>query len=318
MTENRLSISAPLHIELAITSICQLRCSYCSAMPFAGNVAPREITLRLLEEICEAKVFSLLISGGEPTLHPNFFDFLHKISGRISEITVNTNGIKLSHPSYAKEFHEISPKAIVAVSLDSADVSINNINRGAGGLQAIKAIDNLCNFQHPICISTVLTPNNIRSAEHLIDRFFPAVKVFRFFPQVPRNQIEIKRNDEDYHKSVNLFFEKIQKRSKVLPELRAILPYKSVNLGECGSMLKELEYCCCPFTKLFIDSELNAYPCYYSSNLDTCFGNLKSETLAGIWNSDNAKNIRKVATSNSLCNLSSSRKSLPHKYATIS
>ncbi|MFH6994559.1 radical SAM/SPASM domain-containing protein [Flavobacterium sp. FlaQc-48] len=307
-------ISAPLHVEMALSSSCQLSCNYCSAMPFNGKFADKESTLKLLNDLCDAKVFSLLLSGGEPTLHPNFFDFLKCVSGRISEITVNTNGIKFSHSKYAKEFNQHSPKATVAVSLDSADIKINDLQRGAGGSQAIRAIENLCNLNQPICISTVLTPGNLDTADKLIDRFFPSVKVFRFFPIVPRNELELKNNDESYQNSVKQFYKKISDRAKVIPELKGIVPYNTVKAEGQGSLFNEIDFCCCAFTKLFIDSELNGYPCYYSANTDTNLGNFKSNSFQSIWNSKKAFETRELSKCRSLCNLSWETERLPHKY----
>ena len=314
MNDFNFNISAPLHVELALTSSCQLSCTYCSAMPFNGKFAPKESTIKLLNDLCDYRVFSLLLSGGEPTLHPFFLDFLKCVSGKISEITVNTNGIKLSHMAYAKEFHQVSPNTNVAVSLDSADITINDIRRGTGGKQAIRAIENLCALDHPVCISTVLTADNLECAEELIDRFFPKVKIFRFFPMVPRNNSELEDNDKAYQKSVEHFFEKINERTIAFPELKAILPYKSSSINEQGSLFKELEYCCCAFTKLFIDSELNAYPCYYSANVDTTVGNFNVDSFKDVWQSSKAIELRELSKTQSLCNLSWSDQRLPHKY----
>ncbi len=314
MSKFTFSISAPLHVELALSSACQLSCSYCSAMPFTGNFVQKEQTIRLLKDFCDFKVFSLLLSGGEPTLHPNFLEFLESISGKISEITVNTNGIRLSHMSYAEKFHQISPNTIVAVSLDSADRNINDIRRGAGGSQAIRAIENLCKLKHPVCISTVLTPENIETAEGLIDRFFPEVKVFRFFPMVPRNDLEVLNNDENYQKSVKKFFDKISKRSELSNDLKTVIPYKSININSQGLLFNEIDYCCCAFTKLYIDSDLNAYPCYYSANSDTLLGNFTEESFGNVWNGPKANELRELACCQSLCGLSWTEQQLPHKY----
>jgi MoaA/NifB/PqqE/SkfB family radical SAM enzyme len=286
-------------------------------MPFDGSLAPRDRTLELLNELGEAKVFSLLLSGGEPTLHPNFLEFLNIASRTVAEVTVNTNGILLSRRDFAEELHSIAPNALVAVSLDSSDIEINNLHRNGGGAQAFQAINNLCELGQPMCISTVMTGDNFETAEDLIDTFFPKVKVFRFFPRVPRSPAEAFLNDQAYWGYLKDFYERLGQRTANVPALKIVQPYQSVDSDRLGMVFQELNFCCCAFTKLFINSGLDVFPCYYSANIDTCIGNLQIENLMDVWNGSISRKLRETSKDRSLCGLSFFGNELPHKYINV-
>jgi len=85
-----------------ITDHCNLRCPTCFAdsAPALTATAPREQVLasvddRLAKE--RGRLDVLMISGGEPTLHPQFEQLLEALVTRpIIRILVNTNGIRLA------------------------------------------------------------------------------------------------------------------------------------------------------------------------------------------------------------------------------
>jgi MoaA/NifB/PqqE/SkfB family radical SAM enzyme len=317
MGQASLQLSAPLHIEVALTSVCELRCDYCSAMPFDGKLIPTERMLKLIEEIQQLKVFSLLLSGGEPTLHPEFLTFLSACARSSIELTVNSNGINLSDFDFASEVNKVHPKAIIAVSLDSSDNGINDLHRGSGGRKAQQAISNLCELGQPIYLSTVMTGDNFGSAETLIDQFFPQVKVFRFFPRVPRSKEEVLPSSHHYWRLLDAFFSRLTERAAHSPELKILLPYQSVPLSRQGIVFDEIEGCCCPFTKSYINSSLDVFPCYYSANKDTSIGNLLDNSFHDIWNGLAAKQVRQIGRKESLCALPLLGSALPHRYIDV-
>jgi uncharacterized radical SAM superfamily Fe-S cluster-containing enzyme len=86
---------------LEITDQCNLTCPICYA-----ESSPQRLTHRSMEQI-EAMLDAIVrnegepdvvqISGGEPTIHPRFFDILDAAKRRpIKHLMVNTNGIKIA------------------------------------------------------------------------------------------------------------------------------------------------------------------------------------------------------------------------------
>ena len=89
--------------NISITERCNLACPYCFANEFV-NKSYREISeenLRIaLEFLLTSKNENINVGiiGGEPTLHPEFSNFINILNheSRIKDITVFTNGIQLA------------------------------------------------------------------------------------------------------------------------------------------------------------------------------------------------------------------------------
>lgn len=85
-----------------IAETCNLRCPTCftESSPGAGNVVPiadilSNVDQRLARE--NGKLDVLMLSGGEPTLHPQLTELMAELVSRpITRILVNTNGIRVA------------------------------------------------------------------------------------------------------------------------------------------------------------------------------------------------------------------------------
>lgn len=116
------------HSCLAIVEVneaCNLSCPVC----FANSSVKRE-GHRPLAEI--QRMFDVLvasegepdlvqISGGEPTLHPQFFDILAAARRRpIRHLMINTNGLRIARePGFAERLAEFMPRFKVYLQFDS-------------------------------------------------------------------------------------------------------------------------------------------------------------------------------------------------------
>ncbi|MET8152177.1 radical SAM protein [Actinoplanes sp. NPDC049668] len=85
-----------------LTDHCNLRCPTCftdSSPALAGVVPPADvlagIDVRLSRE--NGRIDVLMLSGGEPTLHPHFAELLREVVARnIVRVLVNTNGVTIA------------------------------------------------------------------------------------------------------------------------------------------------------------------------------------------------------------------------------
>jgi MoaA/NifB/PqqE/SkfB family radical SAM enzyme len=306
-------LSAPLDVEIGLTGRCQLRCSYCSAMPFDGSNAPTERILKIVQELQSLGVFSLLISGGEPTIHPDFFQIMEASANSVPSLTINTNGLRLAKKSFAATLSRVAPNALVAVSLDSPDIRINNLGRGAGGAQAIQAIDNCVELGLAVCVSAVLTETNLDTTAALIDRFAPAVRKYRFFPQIPTNaDALINIQDVAFNNETKLFdlLKKIHQRYQYL---EIFTPYGK-NPTLLATPQGRASECICSQTKLYINSRLEAFPCFYSAGLETKLGDCLTHTIAQIWNSARAQHVLSKSLLQRLCQVEFGTPAIPARY----
>jgi tetraether lipid synthase len=86
---------------LEVTDSCNLRCPVCYAASGPERLEHRPLTLveKMLDAVVrnEGRPDVVQISGGEPTLHPDFFKIVRMAKARpIRHLMVNTNGVRIA------------------------------------------------------------------------------------------------------------------------------------------------------------------------------------------------------------------------------
>jgi uncharacterized radical SAM superfamily Fe-S cluster-containing enzyme len=110
---------------LEITDRCNLSCPTCYAMssPHYGRHRTLEEVERMLDIIVanEGQPDVVQISGGEPTIHPDFFEILDIAKKKpIKHLMVNTNGIRIAKDfEFAKRLATYAPDFEVYLQFDS-------------------------------------------------------------------------------------------------------------------------------------------------------------------------------------------------------
>lgn len=145
-----------------ITDQCNLTCPVCYS-----ESSPSRMTHRSLEQIefmldcvcrSEAEPDVVQISGGEPTIHPQFFQVLDLAKARpIKHLMLNTNGIRIAQDAdFARRLKNYMPGFEVYLQFDSLRPGPLQRLRGAD-LTAIrqKALDRL--NEHNISTTLVVT-----------------------------------------------------------------------------------------------------------------------------------------------------------------
>jgi hypothetical protein len=116
------------HSCLAIVEVndaCNLTCPVCFADSAVGRGGHR--SLAEIESMLDAVVASegepdlMQLSGGEPTIHPQFFEILAAAKTRpIRHLMVNTNGLRIARePGFAERLAEFMPGFEVYLQFDS-------------------------------------------------------------------------------------------------------------------------------------------------------------------------------------------------------
>jgi uncharacterized radical SAM superfamily Fe-S cluster-containing enzyme len=142
------------HSCLAIVEVneaCNLSCPVC----FADSSVKRDghRTLPEIERMLDLLVESegepdlVQISGGEPTLHPQFFEILDAARRRpIRHLMINTNGIRIARePGFAERLAAFMPRFEVYLQFDSlkrdALMALRGADLVAVRLQALEALE---------------------------------------------------------------------------------------------------------------------------------------------------------------------------------
>ena len=138
---------APFLIVWNFTNACNLRCKHCyqNAGP---RPTPDELTfeekLDVLNQIDEMGIPALALSGGEPTVHPDFLPIVEEGARRGLYMAVATNGILFASESFAEKAIKAGLRYI-EISLDSVDPEVHDEFRGVKGAweKTIKGIKNV-------------------------------------------------------------------------------------------------------------------------------------------------------------------------------
>lgn len=139
---------------IEVTDHCNLSCPICYAESSPARNTYR--SLKQIEAMLDAVVANegepdvVQISGGEPTLHPDFFKILDMAKQRpIKHLMLNTNGIRLAKDeSFVERLASYMPGFEVYLQFDSLKAdSIQNL-RGADLLESrFKALENLNRYE---------------------------------------------------------------------------------------------------------------------------------------------------------------------------
>jgi radical SAM protein with 4Fe4S-binding SPASM domain len=109
--------SAPLMAWIELTRTCNLRCAHCfveGGTARAGELPTARI-LSLLDEWAAMGVFSVILTGGEPTMHPDFLTILHHAHGLGFTVGIATNGMPITERLLKKM---PADDVIISVSID--------------------------------------------------------------------------------------------------------------------------------------------------------------------------------------------------------
>lgn len=122
---------------IEVTDACNLRCPIC----YAGSGPERQQhrSLAAIESMLDAVVANegeadvVQISGGEPTIHPDFFAILDAAKRRpIRHLMVNTNGVRIARDGeFAKRLASYKPLFEIYLQFDSLRPKPLEILRGA-------------------------------------------------------------------------------------------------------------------------------------------------------------------------------------------
>jgi 7,8-dihydro-6-hydroxymethylpterin dimethyltransferase len=110
-----------------VTDSCNLRCPVCYAASGPERLEHRP--LALIEKMLDAVVRNeghpdiVQISGGEPTLHPEFFAILELAKARpIRHLMINTNGVRIAQDEeFVKRLADSAPEIEIYLQFDSLE-----------------------------------------------------------------------------------------------------------------------------------------------------------------------------------------------------
>jgi len=166
------ALAAPLYVAWQITNECNLACLHCIEESGPGKAFRDELdrdgVFRVIDDLMANEVPYLSFSGGEPMLHPHFFEMVERVTSRGSQLKVETNGHYLT-PESCERLAALEVKA-VQVSLDGASSATFGRMRVRGEFD--KTVEGIRNLKRAgVAIEVNFSPAsfNIHEAERIVD-----------------------------------------------------------------------------------------------------------------------------------------------------
>ena len=165
-------LAAPLYVAWQITNECNLACLHCIEESGPGKAFKDELArgevMGVIDQLMEHEVPYLSFSGGEPMLHPHFFEMVERVTSRGSQLKVETNGHYLTAENCAR-LNDLGVKA-VQVSLDGATSATFGRMRVRGDFdRTVEGIRNLAAAGVPIEVNFSPASFNIHEAARIVD-----------------------------------------------------------------------------------------------------------------------------------------------------
>jgi radical SAM protein with 4Fe4S-binding SPASM domain len=150
------------YLEFQITDRCNLRCRHCYIGDSLNQDLPFEKILKILKEFEEIQGLRLLLSGGEPLLHPRFWEINEVLRDHAFRSVLLSNGTLITK-EIAKKLHVHE----VQVSLDGMKEGHESI-RGKGAFEkTLHSIDHLQEADIRVSIATMIHGKNLNQFDSL-------------------------------------------------------------------------------------------------------------------------------------------------------
>lgn len=214
---------------LEINSACNLKCPVCFASSGpSGSHLSVEDCRRAIDALvaAEGEPEVLQLSGGEPTIHPQFFDVFEYACDRpIDYVLINTNGVRLANDrAFVERIAERRHRSEIYLQMDSLTAEHYPPLRGEPLLETkLRAVERCAEVGLNVTlVATVETGVNLDQVGPLIDfaARTPAVTAVSFQPTtyVGRHRWEGKENISDLLENRVTFPDIIHQLAEQCPE----------------------------------------------------------------------------------------------------
>jgi radical SAM protein with 4Fe4S-binding SPASM domain len=154
-----------------ITRTCNLRCVHCysdsNALKYPGELTWEQMQ-DVVKDLAAYQVPSLLLSGGEPMIHPHFFDLVQEASAAGLKLTISTNGTLITPEKAA--LLKAANVAYVGISLDGIGAVHDEFRRKEGAFNgAVRGFKNCHEVGQKTGLRLTLTRHNVDNINQILD-----------------------------------------------------------------------------------------------------------------------------------------------------
>lgn len=292
---------------------CNLACKHCApqSSPTASTVG--DLTeaecLKAVRHFKELNATTVILSGGEPLIHPHFKRIVRALIDAGLAVGIETNGMLLT-PAMAAFFRELLDQGhslALAVSLDGGDAASHDFLRGKGSFdRVLVGLKNLLAVDIRVQLQIVMgrqNRNTIASLYAIAEEVQARRVQFAFLHEVGRAR--------EYLDEINLTWDEIHDVQRqilrcleehpvptilklppavILPEL---LPRLSRAKAEGDKLMGLAVSCAFPIISVLPDGNITI--CAHTRDeKDARFGNVRDLTLVQSWQQNDFDSIREA------------------------
>lgn len=162
----------PVSMTLVLTNQCNFRCIYCfndSGTVLGDEPMSTNEWLKLIDQAADMGILKCTITGGEPMVHPGFFDILQQLHKRNIITYICSNGSLLSDENVAKLAAMHQP--LIQISMDSPfSKTHDRLTLAKDSLNiVIEGIKRLKKAGIDVYVKSVVLPDTINEIPALMD-----------------------------------------------------------------------------------------------------------------------------------------------------
>lgn len=159
---------SPETIQIEITQQCPLRCKHCYVFAAPDKLVrmPLDLANKILDQSKELGVSNIVLTGGDPMMHPNFWEILDKAS-RFYRVNLLTSGYLINEKAAEKisKYRNVN----VQISVDGIGITHNRFRGKDDAFErTINALKYLQKHNVKVAWAMTITENNFLDFEDCI------------------------------------------------------------------------------------------------------------------------------------------------------
>lgn len=275
--KNKGTNKGPLKYEVCLTNNCNQKCIHCS-----NGIKDKHSSIRmeLISSLLEQEPILIILTGGEPFLHPDVFSIIYMIKKRGVFLKICTNGVYLTESVCKKLEVLLDENDIIQISFDAADSDTYTSIRGSEDFNTVMAnILNARKILSKVTIDLHCVPNvfNFKQIESVFDLAKAlGANTFSASPlaylgcakkEYQANVLSLLQLELELYKNSNA-------QTSYTGRLFEICSLYGLvnNISSSCEINKKVYHCDAGVSSLYIDCNGAVYPCVYLKAPDFCLG----------------------------------------------
>jgi radical SAM protein with 4Fe4S-binding SPASM domain len=306
----------PYRVKFQITNACNAKCKHCNLYLIKPELLSRDVVLKTLFDLSQLGCSDVDFTGGEPTTHPDFIEFIKVAKNYGFNVKANTNGFLLTD-KFSEQLIKSGLKEL-AISIDSYNPKEHDKRRRLKGSwqKAINGINFIDKYRRKyktntkIILYSILSKDSYKNAPNVLD--LKKIANFDEINFIPIKDIEnkedflSKKQIEDFYKNVRPILLEKYDQYKLTGIFRTINdPFEilssqektnSINAKYTEDIYKNIPCYITNFYSYIISDGSVVQCCVAPHHLKPEFimGNINQQNFKNIWNSDKYNQLRKT------------------------